>query len=120
MGSKRNRAYYLDALRVVAIFLVLFNHTGRYGFQLYVTATPLPVQTAYLVISSLCKVAVPLFLMVSGALLLGKDEPVSVVWRKRVLRMVAVLLIFSTFRYVFRYFTLGTSLVPGEFARLLA
>jgi surface polysaccharide O-acyltransferase-like enzyme len=59
-------------------------------------------------ISVLDKVAVPLFFMVSGALLLGKNEPIRTILTKRVLRMVVVLVVFSAIYYLFGDFVLGT------------
>ena len=44
--------------------------------------------------------AVPLFYMVSGALLLGKNESFGELARKRILRIVAVIVIFSLLYYL--------------------
>lgn len=79
------RKTYLDWLRVVAIVLVIYNHlpahalsreTGLFGF----------VFPAVLV-----KIGVPLFLMISGSLLLGRDEQTKVLLGTRVLRMVVII-----------------------------
>ena len=51
-------------------------------------------------LSLVCKAAVPLFYMVSGALLLGKNESFGELARKRILRIVAVIVIFSLLYYL--------------------
>ena len=51
-------------------------------------------------LSLVCKAAVPLFYMVSGALLLGKNESFGELARKRILRIVAVIVIFSLLYYM--------------------
>ena len=47
-----------------------------------------------------CKVAVPLFFMCSGALLLGRDEPLKRLFSHRVLRYVIALVLFSFAEYL--------------------
>jgi surface polysaccharide O-acyltransferase-like enzyme len=51
-------------------------------------------------VSVVCKAAVPLFFMVSGATLLGKEETVKQLFRKRVLRILLVIVIFSMIQYL--------------------
>lgn len=60
--------------------------------------------------------AVPLFFMISGALLLTKDEPLTYLFRKRVLRFALVIAIFWAIQYAFVYFRRG---VPWDFGRFL-
>ena len=43
--------------------------------------------------------AVPIFLMISGMLLLGKDESIGFIWKKRIPKYVAILLVFSLIFY---------------------
>lgn len=50
--------------------------------------------------SVLCKINVPLFFMVSGALLLEKEEDIPTLYKKRVGRIAAVILIFSAVQYI--------------------
>ena len=47
------------------------------------------------------KISVPLFWMVSGSLLLPKEESIRYVYRHRVLRMAIVIVLFSFFYYMF-------------------
>lgn len=86
----------------MATFFVIFNHTGKNGFFLFSMYTPKTVHFwIYLFGAVFCKFAVPLFLAISGALLLGRpEEAIWVVWKKRIKRIFAVLLIFSFFYYV--------------------
>ncbi|MDO5399924.1 MAG: acyltransferase family protein [Eubacteriales bacterium] len=73
----------------------MFNHTGNAGFTLFTQRTGSLLFPFYLIISILDKMAVPLFFMVSGALLLGKEESIAAVFRKRVLRFGIILLAVS-------------------------
>lgn len=90
-----NRKIYLDVLRILAIFLVLFAHTGKMGTKLYMTTNNRMLKTIYLYLECFRTINNSLLFMISGALLLQKDEPLKVVWKKRVLRFVAVLVIFT-------------------------
>lgn len=44
--------------------------------------------------------AVPLFFMISGALLFGKEEVINELYRKRVFKIVLVLLVFSLLQHI--------------------
>lgn len=91
-----------EALRILAIFCVVFNHTQERGFELYMAEGVSQVNyTASLLLGILCKVAVPLFFLVSGGLLLHREEKIRVVLGKRVLRILVVLALFSGVLYLF-------------------
>ena len=67
-----NKKIFLEFLRIISIILVLFNHTGRQGFFLYMGYQGTSYYWIYMFISLACKVAVPTFWMISGALLIDK------------------------------------------------
>lgn len=89
------RKVYFDVLRIFATFAVLFNHTSTKGYALVTIANESPFSLIYLLCSVLCKVAVPIFLMISGALLLKKEELVSVILKKRFLKFLIILFVSS-------------------------
>lgn len=93
------RVLYFDALRALACFLVIVNHTNSLAFQ----ALAPDGLTWYLSILwyYASKVAVPLFVMVAGACLLPKRDT----YRRtlgRILRLVAALVLFSYFYYLWQ------------------
>jgi surface polysaccharide O-acyltransferase-like enzyme len=92
---------HIAAIKILAIFLVIFNHTGESGYMLFAVAKDSPLFPLYLFLSILCKIAVPLFFMCSGALLLGREETIKDLLLKRILRYVFVILIFSLAQYAF-------------------
>lgn len=57
-------------------------------------------QDFYIGIATFVATAVPIFFMISGALLLPKKESLKELFQKRILRMVLVLLVFSGVQYV--------------------
>lgn len=119
IGTNDKKAYvrknHMDVLRIAAIFMVLFNHTGTYGFVLFTTARNSAAYPLYLFISIFITIAVPLFFMVSGALLLGKDEPFRVILKKRVLRFAIVLIVGSALLYIYK----GNTVSLADFAKKL-
>ncbi len=90
--NKQRNLVHLELLRILAIYCVIFNHTDGRGFLLFSVAKNPIAYNFYLFLSIACKVAVPLFFMISGALLLKKEESIGTVYRKRVLRMVVILI----------------------------
>lgn len=99
-----NKKIHLELLRIFAIVLVVFNHTPAYHFPLSAQANASWTEFFMLCISIAIKVAVPLFFMISGALLLAKKESLSSLLKKRVLRMLVVLIIFLLAQNFFSYF----------------
>jgi surface polysaccharide O-acyltransferase-like enzyme len=98
----KNRVVYIDLLRILAIYLVAFNHTGDRGYMLFADSAGSALYLPYMAFSVLCKIAVPIFFMISGALLLPKEESFKQLFQKRVLRMAVVLILVSVpYYYIF-------------------
>lgn len=98
---KEKRLDY-ELMRILAIFLVVFNHTENRGFFLYQVPGGSGVNCAVsLVLAVVCKIAVPLFFMISGGLLLHRQESLKDLFCKRILRMGIVLVLFSGILYGF-------------------
>lgn len=97
----KNRKTYLDIIKIVAIIFVIYNHTGNNGFlAFYNTDTNKFVRILELLVSIICKTAVPLFFMCSGALLLKKELSVKNILQ-RVIRFIIVLIFFSLSYYLY-------------------
>ena len=100
------RKYHLEAARILAMPLVMFNHSPAYlAFQ----TTEGADHVLSLCLSIVCKAAVPLFLMISGALLLGKEESLPRIFRKRVSR-IAIVLVLVSFLYYLKLVARGEAL----------
>lgn len=92
----------VELMRILAAFFVVFNHTKTDGFFLF---SQWDAHSAhywvYLFLSIFCKFAVPLFLMISGALLLNRPaDSMKKLWLHRILHMLLVLLVWSFFYYM--------------------
>lgn len=101
MSENTARKPYIDFLRILATFLVIFNHLP--GNYLYETKTGVAA-CLFLFLSCLTKVNVPIFFMISGSVLLGKDEDVKTIFRKRILRFVLVIFVFVSAAYFLQLF----------------
>lgn len=99
----KNKKLYLEVLRLTAFLFVVFNHTGQYGFDLFTTTGSGAVREAVVALSNIAKCGVPIFLMISGALLIPKKEGIKTLYKKRVLRMAVVLLVISLIYYIRLY-----------------
>ncbi len=86
--NKRNLAY--DVLRILAIMLVLYNHRESYLYFKYFES--IGVKYVLTVLASvICKCGPAIFFMISGALLLEKQETFRKVFTRRILRMLIVM-----------------------------
>ena len=79
MLLKKDRIFYFDEIRAFAILLVLLAHTIK-NFPVNVNYLASPTLLSYLTVS---RMGVPLFFMLSGALLLGKNYSISSFFKKR-------------------------------------
>jgi len=103
-----NRKIYLDILRIMAIFLVLFTHTGVRGAKLYTTTDNNFLRYIYVMFDCFRTINNPLLFMISGALLLGKEETIKEICRKRVLRFLVVLTAFTYMQVIYNCIINGT------------
>ena len=109
---------WVTPIRIIASFLVVVIHVcspllTRYG------QIPLSEWQAGNLYDSAARVAVPLFIMLSGALLLGKQEPLSVYFRKRFTKVLIPLVAWSLIYIVFSAAIDGAGITPKKLIKLL-
>lgn len=91
MNIENKRAYF-ECMRILACGLVIFNHVGGYGLYMISSGWK---QIFYMCLTMITRINVPIFFMISGALLLSKKDSVQNVWKKRIPKIVEVLLLFD-------------------------
>ena len=91
---KNNNLLYIDIIRIFACFMVIINHTS--GLILDGSSTN---TTVYCILFSLCKMGVPLFLMISGVLLLDKNYNYKKVF-KCIIRVLIPVLVISLLLFI--------------------
>ena len=93
MSSNGERVHGYDLLRVIATFAVMIIHVST--VQLSAVAVNSSEWQAMITWDGLARWAVPVFFMLSGALLLSSDKPFKEVLRKNCLRVLAAFLFWS-------------------------
>lgn len=106
--EKRNKIY-LEIIRVVAIFLVIVNHTPSCQLLEYVAPCGGFSYWGSLFFCEIVKMAVPLFFMISGSLLLCRDESAGSWFRKRVCRFLLAMAIVVLLQYIYNICSGGES-----------
>ena len=86
-----SRRIYLDVLRVLASFLVCYNHSFAYHLFLEQEADGSIISWLNVFLSAITTMDIPLFFLISGALLLGKQESYETVWKKRIQRILVLI-----------------------------
>lgn len=108
LGS--GRFAHLDLLRLIACFLVIFNHTqGCIKLYEYDTGALTVLSFARLFIAMTVKINVPVFYMITGSLLLSRDRDYKDIFG-RIFKMFAILLGFSI---VSHFCYKGEFYIPG-------
>ncbi len=85
---------------------VIYNHTRELGFTLYQYTSDTCSYYMSVLMIPVCKTAVPVFLMISGATLLGKTEDYRHLFSRRIGRYVGIVLFWGILQY-FRYVRTG-------------
>ncbi len=101
LSEKRQRCIYIDVIRILAISLVLFTHTGTRGNHIWTVSENIFIRNISLFADCFRCINTQLFMMISGALLLGKKEPWHVVYLKRIPRILVVLVVASIGYYFY-------------------
>ncbi len=95
LATDKKRLAYLDMLRIIACFLVMFNHTPGYiDLFSYDGGSITPLLIMRLLLGMVVKVHVPTFFMITGTLMLSKQKRTEDVL-KTALKFFIILLIFS-------------------------
>lgn len=102
--AKPPRRVYIDLVRILAILMVIFIHTNNKGATLFLEKRGSPFFGFYLFSDVFVRMAVPLFFMTSGAVLLGKEESYGTLLKKRFARFAVVLVVASLVVYCYRCF----------------
>lgn len=97
-AKAQSRSLGMDVTRAVACAMVVLLHTAATFFYSFG-----PSWIASDVFNSASRASVPMFFMLSGALLLWKEEPIFPFYRRRVLRIMPPLVIWTAiYVYLFR------------------
>ncbi|MCR4635483.1 MAG: acyltransferase family protein [Butyrivibrio sp.] len=98
--GRNKKEIYIELLRIIAIIFVLMVHTDmNVGFYQDPSSSFVTVIIS-LFVSTVCNSAVPLFLMISGETLLGKNESIKDLFVKRILRFLIIIPLFSMIQYI--------------------
>lgn len=100
-SAKKKKILYVEILRIICIVLVIFNHTNYLGYVYFLSFDigSLPYWF-YMVFTVITGISIPMFFMISGMLLLGKNESIGYIWKKRISKYVVILFIFSLIYYL--------------------
>jgi len=105
--SKEERFYYMDLLRIYTIFCMIVLHvSGSYWESQPVTGLQWNVFNMY---DSLVRFCVPVFVMISGALLLGPEKKISIynLYTKKIFRILTAFIFWSV---AYAFFTILTDI----------
>lgn len=102
MNTKRKT--YFDILRLIAIFFVLYQHTDRLAVHHYLVDGGAVSYWISLFLQQFTYINTSVFFLISGALLLHKDESLKEIMKKRVLKYVIIIIIFDFIQYCYNYY----------------
>lgn len=104
---KKTREYAFDILRVISMIMVIIIHVAN----VYCRSFDLISNKSYLaalIFNTICRVSVPIFFMISGALLLDRNFNKSK-YLKRVIKYIILIVAWDIIYLVWEYFYLGVT-----------
>lgn len=116
--TEKSKIQYLDVLRALATIGVIVIHTSSpvlnmaYGHSM-------SEWWAGNIFDSASRFAVPLFLMLSGATLLGKEYPLAVFYKKRMMRVLVPFLFWMLVYWVYRWLMLQPHQQPQQMNEII-
>lgn len=92
--KNKQRIFYLDFIRVIAILLVIFIHVSAIDTTLNIGSTQWQITK---ILNYFAHISVPVFFMISGSLLLNskKTTSLSYTWKQRIPRVVIPFVLWS-------------------------
>lgn len=102
----KEKNYNLELIRMISFILVVVIHVSNYFCRAYGAVSDGEYLFS-LILDTFARVSVPSFFMLSGALLLGREEPVEKSWR-RMLRFLPPLLFWSALYYLWNIYYMGS------------
>ena len=121
MTDKRNANY--DLIRVIGMFMVIMIHICiHFFYQEGITASEFMYVNIF---DSISRIAVPMFLMLSGALLLDENRKSDKETTFRRVKKIVIIILFWSFFYAFYKFILiplrhGSEILWSEFIKAFA
>ena len=114
MNKVKERIFYFDEIRALAILLVLLVHTSKWFAANQTPHTLFWTFPIYL--GSIGDLGVQLFIMISGALLLNRQYELKSYFKKRFSRILIPFIFWIFIMILFRIFILGE---PLEFSTII-
>lgn len=108
MDKVKDRIFYFDEIRALAILLVLLVHTSKWFAVNQTPHTLFWIFPTYL--GSIGNLGVQLFIMISGALLLNRDYELKSFFKRRFSRILIPFAFWIFIVIIFRIFVLGDPL----------
>ncbi len=95
IAIKPKRLFWADVIRVIAIFLVIQIHTSSFlaGYSAFNS-----------LLKNFLSISVPLFVMLSGSLLLGKAESYGIFFHKRIFKLLFIWLIWTLIYMIYNFY----------------
>lgn len=117
--TKNTKYVHLEIMRIFAAFFVIFNHVGVELGDGYLLFASKPIGSlqmwCYLVVSVFCRFNVPLFLAISGALMLGRPCESFQKNLVRILKTAMILLIWSIAYYAYDIYKTQENFILKDF-----
>lgn len=114
------RIFWADALRALSIFMVVVVHSSAKVLYEWgsVVSGDLSIWAWNFanILNSFSRISVPLFVMLSGAFLLNKNEGVEIFFRKRIPRIVVPWMLWRTIQLFYNFDFSVSEIISNNFA----
>lgn len=119
MSTTKENIQWLDTLRSLATLGVILIHVS----SPIINTTPISNSGYWWIgnlLMSLTRYAVPMFLLLSGTTMLGREYNLKEYYKRRLMRVVFPFLFWIIVYFFFRYFTLPATKIPEGFSATMS
>ena len=107
---KKNHFFYYDILKIICTIFVIYSHS-----HWYIYGSGRLFTLFHLVFCNISKIAVPIFLMITGALMLRKKTTYAEILKKRIPRIYLGMLLTTVFGCFFFKLDIRQTLIKSIF-----
>lgn len=102
---KSKRLVNIDLLKIICIFSVIIIHVSSFNINKY-SITKLPNDTFFIanIFNNISRFSVPCFIMISGMFILDKEISIKQLFKKYILKVIIIFIIFCSLYAVYNYF----------------
>lgn len=120
--NTKERVFYIDVLRVLAMIAVILNHSfGYFSCDNWTRYFNTKIYFVDIILNSITRFNVPIFIMISGALLLQSPQSTDIkhIWKERIRNVIIPFIVWTIIYIIVNCYRGGVNVLTKECIKAL-